>query len=221
MEHSSIARESTEAPSSWVSLGQASRILGVNQSTLRRWADEGRIRSFRTPGSHRRFSVIDLQRLQEGRPATTPAAGTPHALDSLAVARIRQRLRRGKGHEANWYSTLDEEGRLRFRPLGRRLVSLVAECVQRRTHRGRLVDEARGIGHDYGQELARDSVSLRDAVEAFTFFRRSLDDTTRQLAQREHLSADDAANAWDHVSGLADVVLLALVEAYEAQHPLP
>ena len=219
MEHSAILPDSGATTSAWVSLGEASRILGVNQSTLRRWADEGRIHSFRTPGSHRRFSAIDLQRLQEGRPA--PAAGAPHALDSLAVARIRQRLQRGKGHEANWYSTLDEEGRLRFRPLGRRLVSLVAECVQRRSHRGRLVDEARGIGHEYGQELARDSVSLRDAVEAFTFFRRSLDDTTRQLAQREHLSADDAANAWDHVSGLADVVLLAMVEAYEAQHPLP
>ena len=38
-----------------LSLGPASRLLGVDPDTLRRWADEGRVEAFTTPGGHRRF----------------------------------------------------------------------------------------------------------------------------------------------------------------------
>src|SRR5207244_10107831 len=39
----------------WLSLGEASRVLGISQGTLRRWADRGQVASFTTPGGHRRF----------------------------------------------------------------------------------------------------------------------------------------------------------------------
>lgn len=200
----------------WVSLGRACKLLGVNESTLRRWADNGRVRSFRTPGGHRRFAEEDLSRLQQSRPARERPAADAGALNSLALTRIRRRLQRGRGHEAGWYSSVDEDIRVRFRPLGRRLVALAAERLERRARRGRLIEEARAIGREYGQELSRSGVALRDAVEAFTFFRRSLDETARQFSQREGLSAEEAATAWEQVSSLADVVLMAMVETFEA-----
>lgn len=47
-----------------VSIGQASELLGVAVSTLRRWEHEGRLRpAFRTCGGHRRYAVLDLNRL--------------------------------------------------------------------------------------------------------------------------------------------------------------
>lgn len=36
------------------------KILGVADSTLREWADTGKIKSFRTPGGQRRYEVSDL-----------------------------------------------------------------------------------------------------------------------------------------------------------------
>lgn len=201
---------------SWLSLGRACKQLGVNESTLRRWADDGRVRSFRTPGGHRRFSANDLSRLQAGAPARPHEYGS---LGNLAVARIRRRLQRGKSQQTSWYSTVDEQSRLRFRPLGRRLVALAGECLQRRLRGGRLAGEARAIGREYGQELARDGVPLRDAIEAFTFFRRSVDETARQLAQRENLSAEESAAAWQQVSDLADLVLVAMTEAMDPPPP--
>ena len=36
------------------------KILGVADSTLREWADSGKIKSFRTPGGQRRYEVSDL-----------------------------------------------------------------------------------------------------------------------------------------------------------------
>jgi len=42
---------------------QASELLGVSASTLRRWADSGKVASLRTPGGQRRFSRDDLAAL--------------------------------------------------------------------------------------------------------------------------------------------------------------
>ena len=47
----------------WLSLHEASQRLNVHPATLREWADRGRIRTFRTPGGHRRFSVEDVDAL--------------------------------------------------------------------------------------------------------------------------------------------------------------
>src|SRR3990172_12000958 len=62
------AKSGEPAARRWLTLGQASRALGVDASTLRAWADAGRVRAFRTPGGHRRFTRDDLKALvQRGR----------------------------------------------------------------------------------------------------------------------------------------------------------
>lgn len=38
----------------------AARELGIHGSTLRRYADEGKIRTFRTPGGHRRYDISEF-----------------------------------------------------------------------------------------------------------------------------------------------------------------
>jgi hypothetical protein len=102
-----------------------------------------------------------------------------------------------------------------MRPLGRRLVNLVSEYLARGSRRSRLLDEARRIGREYGKELAESFMPLSDAVEAFTFFRKGLDDAAIELAHRSNLSADEAVEVWELLSGLADQILLSMTEAYE------
>jgi hypothetical protein len=140
---------------------------------------------------------------------------TPYtSLGQLALARIRRRLQRGRSQASRWYASVAESDRERLRALGRRLVNLVSEYLARGGRRPRLVEEAREIGREYGRELSQDGLNLRDAVEAFTFFRKGLDDTAMELAQRAHLSAEEAVDVWELLSGLADQVLLAITEAY-------
>lgn len=197
----------------WITLGQACKLLGVNESTLRRWADAGHVRSFRTPGGHRRFSEEDLKALVSGQGA--PGHQPYTSMGQLALSRIRRRLQRGRSHAAPWYANVREEDRERLRNLGRRLVNLVSEYLTKGARRTRLMDEAREIGHEYGRELARDNLSLRDAVEAFTFFRKGLEDTAMEVAQKSDLSVEEALEVWDLLSTLADQVLLAITETYE------
>lgn len=197
----------------WITLGQACKLLGVNESTLRRWADAGHVRSFRTPGGHRRFSEDDLRVLMAGQ---VPTQTEPYnSISNIALARIRRRLQRGKGQSAHWFSNLAEEDREKMRPLGRRLVALVSEYLTRGASRPNLLEEAKGIAREYGKLLVSDGMSLRDAVEGFTFFRKTLDETAMEEAQKNELTTEKAIELWELLTNLGDQVLISIAESYE------
>ena len=64
------------AESEWLTLGQAARFLGVAQSTIRKWSDQGRVPAFYTPGGHRRYRRTDLERfLERSGPGGAPKGG--------------------------------------------------------------------------------------------------------------------------------------------------
>ncbi|MDX6714703.1 MAG: hypothetical protein QOH30_1261 [Baekduia sp.] len=109
-----------------VPLGEAAEALGLSTSTLRRWADSGRIRAVRTAGGHRRFPVSELQRLKSAPallapPALrlTPLPSAPliavHALlaqDGGPIARAAARLIYDDGTRTGWLSSADAEPHL-------------------------------------------------------------------------------------------------------------
>ena len=206
-------RDENEPSPRWITLGQACKLLGVNESTLRRWADAGHVRSFRTPGGHRRFSEEDLRGLMSGQ---VPASREPYdSIGSVALTRIRRRLQRGSGEGGHWYDELTQEERDNLRPLGRRLVNLVSAYLATGANRPHLMEEARAIAREYGALLVRDGLSLRDAIEAFTFFRRTLDETAMEEAQKSNLTSDKAIELWELLTNLGDQVLLSIAESYE------
>src|ERR671935_639085 len=57
----------------WLTLGQAAKYLGVAQSTIRKWSDQGRVPAFYTPGGHRRYRRSDLDRFLERGGASVPS----------------------------------------------------------------------------------------------------------------------------------------------------
>jgi excisionase family DNA binding protein len=75
------------APVRTLSLGQAAQALGISTTTMRRWAGDGRVRTTRTPGGHRRFAVTEVRRLlaERGCPAIAPAEPPRRPLPALAT----------------------------------------------------------------------------------------------------------------------------------------
>jgi len=195
--------------SRWVSLARACEILGVNESTVRRWADSGEIQVFRTPGGHRRFDEAELHQLVENG-----GRQPERSLENAAVSRIRRQLHSNKA-DARWYRDTDTEERDALRPLGRRLVEIVDDYLAKRSRRSDLEEEVTSIGEAYGEELLRRGMPLSQAIQAFTFFRRSLDETAKQLAERNRMTADEAASAREQIAALADRVLIALTAVYD------
>ena len=64
-------------PTGWVTVKEAARYLGVSEPTLRKWTDEGRIKTFRTPGGHRRYRYEDLDDFRERQEQRPDESGTP------------------------------------------------------------------------------------------------------------------------------------------------
>ncbi len=189
----------------WISLRYACALVGVNQSTVRRWADGGQVRSFRTPGGHRRLAEADLLAI---------AAGARPALETAALSRIRRQLHARP--DSDWYSTIEVGDREALRLLGRRLVELVSDYLERRRPRALVEQEVDEIGRGYGTQLRRSGTPLPAAIQGFTFFRKSLDETAKRVAARGALPVDEASRARDDIAALADRVLIGVAEAYDA-----
>ena len=196
----------------WVSLRRACEILGVDESTIRRWADTGRLRVYRTPGGHRRFSLGNLEEMVAGEGKHRGS----DEVERIAVAKIRRHLQRARQQEHGWYATLSDSNRQRLRDLGRRLVEMAGEYLDKRTRRSGLLDEALEIGGAYGSVLMDAGLPLPSAVGAYIGFRKTIDETTRQTASRESLPVEEALEAMGQVHALGDQVLLGMASAYEA-----
>jgi excisionase family DNA binding protein len=195
----------------WVTLQRACEILGVDESTLRRWADAGRLKTYRTPGGHRRFSLANLQEMVAGE-GRNHGAGE---IERITVARIRRQLQRARQQEDGWYASLSDANRQKLRDLGRRLIEMAGEYLEKGGRRAALLDEALEIGGAYGRVLIDAGLPLASGVGAYIGFRKTMDETTRQAATREALSAEEALETYGQVHALGDQVLLGMAAAYE------
>jgi len=98
-------------------------------------------------------------------------------------------------------------------------MALVAEYVSKRGRRAPLLEEARTTGEQYGRELARAGMTLSQAMHAFTFFRRSLDQSAKRALAKSGTASADAIDVCEQIMALADEVLLGIAGAYERAVP--
>ena len=189
--------------SRWMSLGEVSRTLDINEATLRQWADRGRLPVFRTPGGHRRFLREDVEALMQG---SVSAATTGPDPEEMVLRRIRRKLSQMDPSVQTWIGGFQAEGRDRMRLFGRRLLSLLLQegLNGRGRRKGETLSESHMLGHEYGTEMADRAVSLSDSVQAFLFFRQAV----VEVVQPERLR---------QVIEISDRVLLGLVDAYGAR----
>ena len=199
----------------WMSLGEVCSLLEVNETTLRQWADSGRIRCYRTPGGHRRFSAEAVRSLIARGNEPAGNGREPRWTDT-AIQRVRRRLKSNQTASQHWYQSMDETTRSRMRLLGRRLLSIAADYSTQHRMRADLVEEARLIGEEYGAEMTRQGTSLRDALEAFVFFRTFL---LENVLGNDYAASGGSSQLWRSVNLLADQMLLSLASCYEAAHP--
>ena len=201
----------------WLTLQEASRRLDVHPATLRQWADRGRIRTYRTPGGHRRFSLEDVDGL-----ATSLLPQPPPELDLLltsALGRTRLEAHAGRLAVEDWYGRLGGSARERHRALGRQLLTLLVRHLQPGGDTEAILAEAREIGRRYGALAREGGLSLPDAVRAFLLFRDMLVESALQTraVQDQGRTGRELLAAHREVGAFLDEVLVALLEKYEEE----
>jgi len=96
--------------SDWLTVGEAAHFLGVAQSTIRKWSDQGRVPAFYTPGRHRRFRRSDLEAfLARSGPGQQQAGPTVLLVDDDERMRelVRLQLER-EGYHVQEAASADE-----------------------------------------------------------------------------------------------------------------
>ncbi len=114
----SIDGERPVRSSEWMTIHEAAMLVGVSSATLRRWSDAGDIRTFTTPGGHRRFSREAIAGLLPADPSTRP---TQEQLEQTRERLIRsvRRVSRRMVDGGAWSNAIDVEDRAALAAHGR------------------------------------------------------------------------------------------------------
>lgn len=205
--------ERTAADGRWIGLREASRLLGVSPTTLRRWSDEGVIETFTTPGGHRRFDARSVRRL-------LPGTGRPMTLEGMGETpeKISRAYRHANDRDPlPWVGSLDERQRQAFREHGLSVARELLAYLDATTERDRAAHLATAslTAADYGVAAARAGLPASATVQTFLRFRRPFVAEMRAVARRRGLDTSSATDLLGRASDAMDELLVAVVRAYE------
>lgn len=146
----------------WLSLDEAAKRLNVHPTTLRDWADKGRLRTYRTPGGHRRFSEADVAAMsKESKPDLS-------LLLHAAVGQTRIATSDGRLASESWYARFDEDAKARQRQLGMDLVQFLVTFLA--NSQRDWTQEIHELGQRYASLARHAGLSIGDAMRAFHLF---------------------------------------------------
>jgi excisionase family DNA binding protein len=201
----------------WMSLTEACALLGVSPSTVRRWADTGMVRTFVTPGGHRRFSRAGVEALLPNKPTARPSLGdlgeTPD--------RMARGYRRETGDETNripWVAELDDTQRERFRGYGRSIVTALIAALDTDdpVTRADRLREAEDACAEYGRVAGREGLGAPMTADLFLRFRRPFLGELGALARRREFDANATSTLMADANAALDGLLLATLRGWES-----
>jgi excisionase family DNA binding protein len=209
----------------WLSLGPASRLLGIDPDTLRRWADEGRVEAWTTPGGHRRFDRRALERLATDR---RRGVGRPLASMGASPERLNRVYRKHYAADAaasaaatgpRAPSAQDDVDRDAYRQDGRRLIAaliafLDADAEDAPT-RDRFEGDAQAIVDDQAARLAAAGSSLTEAVSRFVAARQPFLAELAGLGRSRSLDPTRLAALYGDASAILDRLLLRFIATHQ------
>lgn len=195
------------------SISEASQILGVSETALRHWTDEGRIKAFITPGGHRRYEIAELKRFIGAQPKTPGIKQLVAELEN--TTELHREIVRSDGRAAGRGPQFDEDAVKQLADLGRRLHYAIISYVNKPRQRGATLDLVREIGDGFGTTLARLGLPLTDSVTAFIRHRGPIMDAVTQTMKHHEFVSESVAETPALVARVMDEALLALVAAHQ------
>lgn len=214
-----MPRAKIETPErDWIGLSEAALELGISASTLRRWADEGAVRTFVTPGGHRRFWRPAIDSLIPGNRPTPRSSEHLGESERARMSRIyRQEVARDAQAEVPWAADLNTDERKLFRNHGRRIVADMLSALDAPDEGAReeRLREASLSAEAYGRAAASIGLPASNTVETFVRFGRPFMNELSALARRRGLDAAATTDLLDRANAWFDRLLVALLRAYE------
>ncbi len=198
----------------WLTIRDACVLLGVDQSTLRRWSDAGKVPVFLTPGGHRRYAEADILVFAKGtaRPrrriskqALTEASLSQYEHDHY-VTDVRQRP---------WYGEFNAADLAEHRRRGLAMVTLAVRYVSGRADRAEILADACAIAAEYGRDSAQHGFGISDAVQIYLRARTPIIQGVIQFLDQGAISSARAGRIFTDVVEFMDRTMSAMMQQYE------
>jgi len=211
---SALANTGEVPVTEWLSIREASALVGVSVATLRRWCDAGLVRVFTTPGGHRRFARSAVLELMPPRgPAESVANGGETA---IRMVRAYRRANRQAPPLPPALALLGERDRNELREHGRRMVAALVEALDDpstgdSTHHARARVAAAACGSMAGTAC----LPLQELLALFVRFRAPFLHELGAVCRRRGLDASATAAMLERASDALDGLLPAVIRGYE------
>lgn len=193
-------------------------MLGIAPGTLRRWADDGRVPVFTTPGGHRRFPREALRGLLPANRTRRPTLSRLGTSPERIARAYRARPGGIPAQARPWVADLPPEAREAFRERGRDLVRLLLEHLDAttRVEAANRLRQAAGLAASYGRESAQLGASLSETVERFLSFRAPFVAELAALARKRGLDTREATALLADAEAATDRLLVGLMTGHTA-----
>lgn len=191
-------------------------MVGVDPDTLRRWADEGRVDVYHTPGGHRRFKRGSLERMLRSSPTERARISRLGAPEKRLLAAYRRTYRTGSAGSGFALDTISGSDREAFRTSGRLLVvDLVAHLDSDGPARTAALRSAAERSAELGARLVATRASLTEAVSLFVAARQPFMTELSALAKRRALDSRQVAELLNEASAALDTCLLSFIDGHQ------
>lgn len=201
----------------WFDLSEAAEFLGVHFTTLRRWADSGKVPFIRTPGGRRRFSIQALEQFLQGMSAVQGEEANSMALVKLekeqAIAHTRKNIHSLSNSE-NWMNLLTEDQRRLLKGTGHRLMVLLLQYNSHEDGGDVFLEEGKRISREYSQICSSVGLNLKETVQIFLFFRRSVLDSIHETDHLGEKFDQTSLRLFHRTTDFMDGLLLDLIGSF-------
>ncbi len=196
----------------WLELAEAAELLGVHFSTLRRWADAGKIPHARTVSGRRRFRRAVLEALMQSAEQNTALAVLSPA-EQQALESTRQSARSLAHQQGSWMEALNPEQRVAFRSSGQRMLALLMQVTGHQDAEPFLA-EGRRMAQGYGEMCFQAGMTGTEMVQAFLFFRRTILESILKTFPLINARDPEGLKLLTQTNDFFDMVLVNAIDRY-------
>jgi len=205
----------------WLTLSEVAQLLGVHPSTVRIWANRGKIPVHRTRGGHRRFRRDELELWLMARQQENEL-NIPNDFAQATLRQVRMRADSGQMAEQPWYAKLQKQDRQDYAREGQKMLQSLWSILITDDNEV-LQAEARSLGYDYALQGRKHNLTVGEALSAFLFFANALLDGVLEVIYNSNAPSPRAwAAMLRRIKNFIIYTANAMIEVYEAhEHEIP